>query len=112
VHVQRVFDALIQNTDRNIGNSIWSNDWKMWLIDHTRAFRLDPNLRRPDQLSRCDRTLLERLRALTPEILEKTVGSSLTRAEQEALLARRDKIVMHYEDRIARLGEVVVLFTL
>jgi hypothetical protein len=112
IQIMRIWDELIQNRDRNQGNILWTSDWTLWLIDHTRAFRLDPNLRRPDQLSRCDRTLLERLRALTPEILEKAVGSSLTRPEQEALLARRDKIIRHYDDRIARLGEVVVLFTL
>jgi len=112
IQIMRIWDELIQNRDRNQGNILWTSDWTLWLIDHTRAFRLDPNLRRPDQLSRCDRTLLERLRALTPESLEKAVGSSLSRGEQEALLARRDKIVRHYDDRIARLGEVVVLFTL
>ncbi len=84
----------------------------MWLIDHTRAFRLDQNLRKPEQLSRCDRGLLERLRALTPEALAQAVGTSLTKPEQEALLARRDRIIKHYDDRIARLGEPVVLFTL
>jgi hypothetical protein len=36
----------------------------------------------------------------------------LTKQEQEALLKRRDRIIKHYEDRIARLGEPVVLFTL
>jgi hypothetical protein len=84
----------------------------MWLIDHTRAFRLDQNLRRPEQLQRCDRGLLERLRTLTPESLAQAVGASLTKAEQEALLVRRDKIIKLYDDRIARLGEPVVLFTL
>ena len=39
------------------------------------------------------------------------VGNSLTKQEQEALLARRDQIIKHYDDRIARLGEAVVLFT-
>jgi hypothetical protein len=112
IQIMRIWDELIQNRDRNQGNILWTNDWTLWLIDHTRAFRLDPNLRRPDQLLRCDRTLLERLRALTPESLQQAVGSSLTRSEQDALLARRDKIIRHYDDRIARLGEVVVLFTL
>ena len=36
-----VFDELIQNRDRNPGNSLWTTDWKLWLIDHTRAFRPD-----------------------------------------------------------------------
>jgi hypothetical protein len=112
IQIMRVWDELIQNRDRNQGNILWTSDWTMWLIDHTRAFRLGQNLLKPEQLSRCDRGLLERLRAITPESLAAAVGSSLTKSEQEALLTRRDRIIKHYEDRIARLGEPVVLFTL
>ena len=31
----RVFDQLIYNIDRNLGNMVISNDWKIWMIDHT-----------------------------------------------------------------------------
>lgn len=112
IQIMRVWDELIQNRDRNQGNILWTHDWTMWLIDHTRAFRLNTNLLKPEQLARCDRGLLERLRAVTPEALKQAVGNSLTKQEQEALLARRDKIIKHYDERIARLGEPVVLFTL
>ena len=40
IHILRVFDELIQNRDRNAGNFLWTKDWTMWMIDHTRAFRL------------------------------------------------------------------------
>jgi hypothetical protein len=112
IQIMRVWDELIQNRDRNQGNILWTHDWTMWLIDHTRAFRLNTNLLKPEQLSRCDRGFLDRLRAVTPESLAQAVGNSLTKQEQEALLARRDKIIKHYDERIARLGELVVLFTL
>ena len=36
LQVMRVFDELIENKDRNQGNILWTSDWKMWLIDHTR----------------------------------------------------------------------------
>jgi hypothetical protein len=112
IQIMRVFDELIQNRDRNQGNVLWTSDWTMWMIDHTRAFRLGGNLLKPENLTRCDRALLERLRAMTAESLAQAVGSSLTKAEQEAVLTRRDRILKHYEDRIARLGEPVVLFTM
>ena len=112
LQIMRVFDELIQNKDRNQGNILWTSDFTMWLIDHTRAFRLGRSLLKPENLTRCDRGLLERLRALTPEALSQAVGNSLTRQEQEALMLRRDLIVKHYDDRIARLGEPVVLFTM
>jgi hypothetical protein len=112
MQIMRVFDELIQNKDRNQGNILWTSDWTMWLIDHTRAFRLSKDLLKPENLTRVDRGLLDRLRALTPEALSKAVGNSLTKSEQEALIARRDKILRHYDDRIARLGEPVVLFSM
>ena len=41
IQLMRIWDELIQNRDRNQGNILWTNDWTMWLIDHTRAFRLE-----------------------------------------------------------------------
>jgi hypothetical protein len=112
IQVMRVFDALIQNTDRNQGNMLWTSGWNLWLIDHTRAFRLDRTLANPGNLSSCDRALLGRLRGLTREALSAAIGKAITAAEISALLSRRDAIVKHFDDSIATRGEAVVLFTL
>ena len=111
IQVMKIWDELIQNKDRNRGNLLWTSDWSMWLIDHTRAFRLGRELVTPNDLTRCDRRLLDGLRALTAESLAKAVGESLTKEEQAAVIARRDLIVKHFDDRIAKLGEGI-LFTL
>ncbi len=103
-----VFDELIQNKDRNQGNILWTSDWTMWLIDHTRAFRTGRSLMKPDQLVRIDRVLLDHLRAITREALQAATARTLTQSERDALLARRDRIVAHYDARIARVGEDVV----
>ena len=110
IQVMKIWDELIQNKDRNGGNVLWTSDWSMWLIDHTRAFRLGKELVAPADLTRCDRRLLDGMRALTAESLAKAVGDSLTKAEQGAVLARRDLIVKHFDDRISKLGEGI-LFT-
>ena len=60
-----VFDELIGNVDRDQGAALWTSDWKLWLIDHARAFRLDVELSRPGLLNRVPADLLERLRSLT-----------------------------------------------
>ena len=39
MHLMRMFDELIENTDRNLGNVLYTKDWRLWAIDHTRAFR-------------------------------------------------------------------------
>jgi hypothetical protein len=110
IQTMRIFDELIQNRDRNQGNLVWTKDWTLWLIDHTRAFRLGRELRNPDQVDGCDRTLFERLKALTVEAVTKAAGTSLTSAEIAALIARRDLLVGHLQKRIAEKGEAAVLY--
>jgi hypothetical protein len=110
IQVMKIWDELIQNKDRNGGNVLWTSDWSMWLIDHTRAFRLGKELVAATDLTRCDRRLLDGMRALTAESLAKAIGDSLTKEEQAAVLARRDLIVKHFDDRISKLGEGI-LFT-
>jgi hypothetical protein len=110
IQLMHIWDELIQNRDRNAGNIIWTSDWTMWLIDHTRAFRTGKDLMKPDELTRIDRGLLARLKALTDKSVEDAVGDSLLKGERQAVLERRNRIVKIFEDRAARLGEKVVVF--
>jgi hypothetical protein len=81
----------------------------MWLIDHTRAFRQDVELTRPEQLLRIDRDLLDALRALTPEAAEAALGDVLSRGERSSVMRRRDLLLQHFDDRIAGVGERAVV---
>jgi hypothetical protein len=108
----RVFDELIQNRDRNQGNMLWTQHWKLWLVDHTRAFRLGGKLLKPDQVLRCERTMCDRLRVLTRAEVVQAMDGALTGMEIDALLERRDAILTQIDARIGRRGEAIVLFTL
>lgn len=112
--LMRVFDELIQNRDRNQGNILWTKDWRLWLIDHTRAFRTSKDLLRPEQLTRVEAGWLARVRGLTRQTLEESFlhDGTLSRDQVEALLARRDRIVQHFEKRAATIGERAVYFSL
>ena len=77
----------------------------MWFIDHTRAFRPDVELTEPERLTRISRDLLESLRRLTPEALAGATGDTLTRPQRASIMARRDLLVQHFDDRVARFGE-------
>ena len=111
LQVMKIWDELIQNRDRNRGNILWTSDFKLWLIDHTRAFRLEKRLVLPNELVLCERGLLDGLRRLTADSLAEAVGPFLTQPEQEAVMARRDLLVRHFEERIAKLGDGI-LFSL
>lgn len=112
IQIQRVWDELIQNRDRNTGNVLWTRDWTMWLIDHTRAFRAGASLLKPDQLVRVERGLFDRMKLLTEQSVSQAMKGILTRGEIAAMLRRRDVIVRHFEKMVAERGEAAVFFTL
>jgi hypothetical protein len=93
----RLFDQLIANIDRNLGNIIISSDWRVWPIDHTRAFRTNKELKTPANVTRIDRQILERLKVLDKETLRRATGKHLTTFQIDAVLARRDLIVKRLE---------------
>lgn len=80
------------------------------MIDHTRAFRLHKNCPKLAGVKQIDRNLLDRLRKLTREMLKAQMGEYLRMTEIDALLARRDVIVNHFENRVAQGGESSVLY--
>jgi hypothetical protein len=95
----RLFDQLIANIDRNLGNLVITNDWTIWAIDHTRAFRTQPQLKTPANVARCDRQVFARLKQLDKTSIKEAVGDHLSNYEIEALLKRRDVIVKMIEQR-------------
>jgi hypothetical protein len=109
MHVVRVFDQLIYNTDRNLQNLMIDQEFHIWMIDHTRAFRMYTQLKEKKDLQMCDRTLLARLRSLTREELQ-TLKPYLNEPEIKGRLARREKIVQLFDQLIKDKGEAAVLF--
>jgi len=109
MYVVRVFDQLIFNTDRNLQNLLIDKQWHIWMIDHTRAFRLHSTLQEKKNLVMCDRHLLEMLRALTLEKMN-TIKPYLTGPEIKGLLARRDKIVEFFDQQVKAKGEAAVIY--
>ncbi len=107
-----VFDQLIYNTDRNSGNLAITKDWRIHMIDHTRAFRTHRALKSPKDMVQCGRKLLAALRGLTYETLAGELRPYLTKSQIKALLARRDLIVEYFDDAVAEKGEQKVLYDL
>lgn len=106
---QRVFAELVHDVDRNIGNTLISPEWKVIMLDFTRAFRLWDKIR-PNELHSCDRNLLAKLEELKEETLAAATKNYLTPSEVKAVLKRRDMIVEHYRKLIQEKGENVVLY--
>jgi len=97
--IVRIFDALIGNVDRNQGNLLIDKDWKIWMIDHTRAFRTFDEPKSPERVVRCERNLFGRLKLLTEDGLKAQLDEYLSPFQIRALLKRRDWIVARIESR-------------
>ena len=112
MYVMRMFDELIENRDRNRGNMLWTKDWTLWLIDHSRAFRLGNELRKTDDLTRVERQVFARLREMNPDQVRKLLDGVAFKSEIDAVLKRREALLAYFDKRIAERGEAAVLFSM
>lgn len=106
----RVFDQLVYDNDANLTNVLIGGSWQIWRVDFTRAFRLSKDLRSPGDLVRCDRKLLDKLKALDDNELGEKTKHYLSKDEVKAVIARRDKIVLRFQQLIAEKGSDEVLY--
>jgi hypothetical protein len=109
-YTMRVFTQLVDDTDRNVGNILIDKDWKIYMIDFTRAFRRPHELRAPQLLQRCDKNLLAHLRDLKVEDVKARISKWVPPREIESMMFRRDALVALYDKLIAERGEARVLF--
>ena len=106
----RVLDQLVSDSDPNLTNVLIGEDWKIWRIDFTRAFRQNKDPKDPKDLVRCDRQLFEKLKALDANALTEKTKHYLSKDEVKAVMQRRDKIVAQFQKMIAEKGENEVLY--
>ncbi len=109
-HTMDIFDNLISNDDRNLGNMLIDQEWKLWMIDHTRAFRRNRELGNPDKIKFCPKVLWERLQKLDKKVLQTEMDGILVQAELQGLLERCDRMHEFLQELIAKRGEGAVLF--
>jgi len=109
--LSRVFDELILNIDRNLSNLLITKSWRIVLIDHSRCFTPYHGIRNKENLTRCSRDLLAKMKSLTVAAVKQAAGSHLTGVEAQALMLRRDRIVEFFEKQVREKGEENVLFS-
>jgi hypothetical protein len=105
----RVFNQLVYNTDPNLGNFLITTDWRLRLIDFTRAFRSGKKLQDPDVIRRIDRRVYRGLQDLNLGILRRETDPFLQKSELKAVMARRDAILDILAAWIVARGEASVI---
>jgi hypothetical protein len=107
----QVFDNLVANRDSNLGNHLIDPNWRLWFIDCTRCFGNTKTLYYPlKHIPQCERRMWNGLKNLEDDEVKEALAPYLSRAEIKALLARRDKIVDHFEKLIEQQGEAAVIY--
>ena len=106
----RVFDELVYDSDPNLTNVLITEDWKIWRVDFSRSFRLFKDVKDTKNLVKCDRQLLEKMKALNESELKQKTKGLLTEPEVQAVMARRDKIVAYFQKLVSEKGETEVLY--
>ena len=106
-----LFDNLIGNDDCTQQNILINKNWKIWLIDHTRAFYQDKEIQNLEKVIWVEKAFWNGLQAMNDEVLEEKLGRFLTKYEIATTLERRDKLVEHIQALIDQRGADAVLFT-
>jgi hypothetical protein len=99
----RMFDNLICNKDRNMGNLLFDDEWNLILIDHSRAFIDSREL--PAEMPLIDRTLWQNMTALDESTLKNAIGKWVGRYEIRAMLERRDRMRQVIDKMVLERGE-------
>lgn len=111
VQTMHAFDAIVYNTDRNMGNVLIDKNWKLWMIDHTRAFRRYDELLEPERIVLVNREFVQALRNLQPEQVKAELKPYLRSHEIDGLLARCREFLKFVDKLVAERGEEKALFT-
>jgi hypothetical protein len=122
----RAWDSLIANEDRTQQNVLYTEDWRMILFDHSRAFRSEGEFAkrlmfgrngivvsaqgRPFLFRRLPRWFVENVRALTYEDIKAAVGTTLDDKEIKAVLARRELLLKEIALMVQEQGEAAVIY--
>lgn len=116
----RAFDSLIGNIDRTQQNLCYTADWRIILIDHSRAFRwkrfyvdqliYGQNGMRKKEIVPLPRWFVENIKTLNKKNIREYVGEYLKSVEIEGVLQRKKLILKEVEALIEERGEENVLY--
>ena len=122
----RAWDSLIANEDRTQQNILYTEDWRVILFDHSRAFRSEGEFAKrlmfgrdgiqkaangnPYLFRRVPSWFVERIKTLTYDEIRGAVGTTLTDKEIKAILVRRDLLLMEIARMVQEQGREAVLW--
>jgi hypothetical protein len=122
----RAWDCLIANEDRTQQNILYTEDWRVIIFDHSRAFRSQGEFAKklmfgrdgikkgangdPFLFRRLPLWFVDKIKTLTYENIQEAVGPTLTDREIKAILVRRDLLIKEIDLMVREQGQAAVLY--
>ena len=121
IYLARAFDNLIGNIDRTQQNIRYTKDWRLILIDHSRAFRTkriytdqliygSHGLRSTMLFPKIPQKFFEEVKSLNYDKIKEATEGYLNFYEIEAVLTRKKLLVKEVKEMIKERGEEEVLY--
>jgi hypothetical protein len=111
MHKVRLLHQITYDTDfGNYRNVLVDPDFRIYVIDFSRAFRSQGALMNEKNLVRFSRSALDRLAQLDQATVKDKLGRWLDRYQIEGLLKRRDRILALAKKLVVEKGEAAVLY--
>ena len=115
-HIARAFDCLIANNDRTQQNILYTADWRWILIDHSRSFYATRRDKRrlvygkkghkeKKLIEKLPRVFVDKVKALTYDMVKEAVGPYLKDEEIKAILIRKELLLKEIEGMVKEIGE-------
>ena len=104
----RLFDNLVYNIDRNLGNLLITPEWRVWMIDHSRCFKNLEDLKSQTDLKRFSLSFIRALKNLEEAQVKERIGKYLTSQEIRSMMRRRDAILQQFENVRASSGDSIL----
>ncbi len=121
IYLSRAFDNLIGNIDRTQQNIRYTKDWRLILIDHSRAFRTNRvytdqliygkhGLRSTMLFPMLPKGFAEKIKSINYDAIKEATAGYLNYYEIEAVLARKKLLLKEIKEMIKERGEEAVLY--
>ena len=110
----KIFEYLVYDTSlcmqEDLQDILITEEWKVWRVDFSQAFRPDPKLIEGCEITRCPRKLYQNLQQIEDKKIKSKLKKYLNKDEIDALLERKKIIIETIQKLIQEKGEAAVLF--
>jgi hypothetical protein len=102
-----IFDKLIYNIDRNLGNLLVTPEWRCIMIDHSRSFKSSGKVEAIEKVYYFSKSMMEAIANLEEAQVRERCGRWLTDSEITTMMERRHELIEYYHEELSENGRSI-----